>query len=477
MQILGDLIRLPERAELPLPWWHRASLGLLTGTTVWVGLSKSSKRPVPDLVVSVLNPHQWERIARFEIREDERFGVLHGIFDSIAPPTAGEEKLHNVALAESATIEDGKIHHGTIITELSGPTHAAIDEIVQAMRSKGFKDIVASPLMKNPPEIAQATVGLVSGGWVRGVNWRSLLTDCCGDAVDAVDLSRAVVSADTGHRLLRFVFPKKGAFAVKIIHLDVPGALREILNVLARRELNVLSALLRRGGAPPKMAELLAVCEPATGRIKPDYEELKRVLGEIHQRYGVRLRNVSQGRPARSTLMPVQDSDVIAHPDDVLAAIIDVLRSDLPATRNRIFLSQRWDEQGESEKYSKLIQEILKRRNFHLLEARPEQRRQLSLTSSQHVAAKMWLGRGGIVLLTRQSIAGAEISLNMAHELGFLQGQGKPVLVLIDKNLPESAVSFEKLANFRGAEVTRFDPADSGKLELNIGEWIDHNLV
>ena len=76
------------------------------------------------------------------------------------------------------------------------------------------------------------------------------------------------------------------------------------------------------------MAELLAVCEPATGRIKPDYEELKRVLGEIHQRYGVRLRNVSQGRPARSTLMPVQDSDVIAHPDDVLAAIIDVLRSD-----------------------------------------------------------------------------------------------------------------------------------------------------
>src|SRR5262245_23858070 len=118
MQILGDLISLPERPDLPLPWWHRASLGLLTDTNVWVGIAANSKRPAPDLVVSVLNPTEWDSMARFEVRHEEQFGILHGIFEAVAPSDVRDDKWHNVALAESVTIQDGKIHHGTIIAEL-----------------------------------------------------------------------------------------------------------------------------------------------------------------------------------------------------------------------------------------------------------------------------------------------------------------------------------------------------------------------
>jgi hypothetical protein len=66
---------------------------------------------------------------------------------------------------------------------------------------------------------------------------------------------------------------------------------------------------------------------------------------------------------------------------------------------------------------------------------------------------------------------GEEISLNVAHELGFLQGQGKPVLLLIDRNTPNVA-SFQKLANVRGIEVTFFDPTDPAKLRASVRQWI-----
>jgi hypothetical protein len=274
------------------------------------------------------------------------------------------------------------------------------------------------------------------------------------------------------------VFPRKGAFTVTIDHFDIPGALREILKLMAAQKLNVLSALLRRGGAEPNMATLVAVCEPLDENPRPNHDAMEFVLGQIPPKYGVQLKRISEGRAARDTLIPTQYSDIIAQPSAILAATIEEFRRDVPSGRFRIFLSQRWDDDGISDKYSRTIGQILQDLDCVLLEAKPEQRKEQFLTSFQHVAAKMWMAKGGIVLLAKHKthIRGAEISLNVAHELGFLQGQGKPVLILMDKTLPKGSVSFEKFANLRGAEVTHFDPTDSFKLRTDIQKWVERNL-
>ena len=54
MQVLGSLIRLPRDATgLPLPWWHRAPLGLQSRTHCFVSIIQRKKRPVGDIIVSV----------------------------------------------------------------------------------------------------------------------------------------------------------------------------------------------------------------------------------------------------------------------------------------------------------------------------------------------------------------------------------------------------------------------------------------
>lgn len=470
MQILGDLIRLPEHSsDIPLPWWHRASLGLLTHTTVYVGFSKAANRPAPDLIVSVLNPMEWDKMARFEIRENERPGLVHNIFEAIAPVDANEERAHNVALAESVTILDGRIHHGTIITELRGSVDRAINDVKRKLRTKGFTDVEAHPLMKDPPAIEKVSIGRVAQGWVRNVNWRDMLAECCPDAGDSVDLSRAVVSADTGHRLLRFVFPQKGTFALTIDHFDIPGALREILEVLAGQKLNILSALLRRGGAQPRMATLVAVCEPLDPSPKVTPDNMRETLRRIQPKYAVRLKAMTSGRFARDTLMPAQSSDILARPSEILTPIIESFRRGTSADRRQIFLSQRWGSDKASEKYSDMISEILSSCGGAIVEARPSQKKDPYSTGFTHVAAKMWMSEGGIVLLVKQSTAMTEISFNVAHELGFLQGQGKPVLLLMDNDLP---AHFGDFANFRGAEVTRIDPNDYTSLRDTICKWM-----
>ena len=65
-----------------------------------------------------------------------------------------------------------------------------------------------------------------------------------------------MISADTERRILRYVFPRKGAVSVSVKHSDRPGAMGEIAGALADSKLNILSSLLRRGSAPANSALL-----------------------------------------------------------------------------------------------------------------------------------------------------------------------------------------------------------------------------
>lgn len=77
-------------------------------------------------------------------------------------------------------------------------------------------------------------------------------------------------------------------------------------------------------------------------------------------------------------------------------------------------------------------------------------------TSMPQVSAKMWLSRAGLVLVSGP--VEQAFSMNLAHEAGFLQGQGKPTLVLVEEG---SQKGMESWTNAAGLVAPRFSPDDS----------------
>src|ERR1035438_6112198 len=120
MQVLGSLVQLTEdRRALPLPWWHRAPLGLLHGTPVYLALSATSKRDVGDLLVTVLDPLKWNEMVLVEGLEEDNPGVIADIFGAIPPL--------NIAMAETVTLETGDQHNVTLICEpFEGATSSSV---------------------------------------------------------------------------------------------------------------------------------------------------------------------------------------------------------------------------------------------------------------------------------------------------------------------------------------------------------------
>src|SRR4029077_17411975 len=108
MQVLGDLIRLPVSNDLPLPWWHRASLGLQSKTWCYIAIVRSQSRLMPHVIVSVLNPYHYSRTLQVRSTQPDEPGIVSNVI-------AGVTDM-NIALAESATLETGD-HQVTLICE------------------------------------------------------------------------------------------------------------------------------------------------------------------------------------------------------------------------------------------------------------------------------------------------------------------------------------------------------------------------
>src|SRR3990172_9016104 len=166
MQVLGSLIKLGTvHSALPVPWWHRSPLGLLHGTRVYVALVKSAKRPVGDLIVSVLDPARWGQMVRVDFEKADEPGVLASAFASAKPL--------NIAIAETVTVETGDKHQGSLVCE-PVDQEAVVD--IDAMRSRfetsGFtSNVRIEPFLRSLPPILWQAVTVLDHGWARDIDW------------------------------------------------------------------------------------------------------------------------------------------------------------------------------------------------------------------------------------------------------------------------------------------------------------------
>lgn len=449
--MLGDLVRLPKNNDLPIPWWHRAPLGLQSGTWCFVALVRSQQRPVPDLIVSVLDPSNWGSLRRIRCLHIDQPGVISKVVNVVTE--------FNIALAESATLESGELHEVTLFCE---PPRAAPyklpsnDTLKKRLKSAGFRKIVVNSFSPLPVEWQDA--GEIEAGWIRNVQWRPELEKRCGGKACAdIDFSRAVVSADTTNRFCRFVFPFKNACTIEVRHLDEPRVLKTITDVLYRYDLNVLSQLLRRGGAKPRNAVLVAVCEPKDGTssqipLKEVQAELERLSPHlmIHMSY-------SSGRRAERTITPREPNTVLARIPVGLVEKVRRVKSFFPATsKAAIFFSHRFVDNTRAIALSQALREALKDNNCTLLEASPDDDIRGPALVYEDVSAKMWAADAGIVLVAKLGEDQDPMGKNLPQELGFMLGQGKPLLLLVDSQLEGTSPLG---SNLDGVYAPRF-PAD-----------------
>jgi predicted amino acid-binding ACT domain protein len=478
MQVLGGLIHIPasEITSLPLSWWHRAPLGLINDTGVFVALTEVSKeRPVADLIVTVLDPNKWDRMFRLECSHKDKPGLVAQVFSAVYPL--------NIALAETVKVEKGGLHHLTLICEPASEQQDVkkeIPRIKQILRKKGFDIQEPQPLPPLPKTIWHRA-GLVEHGWVRGISWRAEIERRWSAESQLVDLERVVVSADTENRILRYVFPRRGAMTVRIRHADLPGALEEITKALQKCNLNILSALLRRGGGKGVDAELVAVCEPSTSGSEScgTDDAVKNLQSQINQKF----------RPQISANTGVNASETIysRHPEEVAARVPENILGEYKKEKKKlseqmggvmktpIFLSRRFPgSQNEAAKIAEDVRHALVDNHCVPVEAEPTMGRAPN-TIYTEVSAKLWASGAGIVLVVRETAEKPPLNMNLAYEWGFLLGQGKSVLVLVE-DVPECWEILHSFTNIAGLVVQGFarsaPSSQSNSLHAIISAWI-----
>lgn len=436
MEVLGDLVLLPESASaLPLPWWHRAPLGFLNGTHVYVGLAQSD-RPVGDIVVSALDINKWDNILRVDCKHSEETGVIASLMEAVLPL--------NIALAETVTTETGKEHHATLFCEDKGTQKVkdAIPRIKNHLKQKGFLDISVEPyLSPTRPLILSSCETIIDHGWLRGIDFLKWIEQHhLPEQRRLIDTTRAVVSADTETRILRYVFPYKGAKTVTIRHADKPGALRQIFLAFVDCKLNILSALLRRGGQRAGGAELIAVCEHKPGEDQTGgFQKLSSRIGEIDQRFNAQCR-IGEGRRA---------GDVIYFPLPLAQGLRPILV---------IRPGEAHDPQADA----------CVRRICNALEQ--QGCRPLRPADSSGLAPLMERADAAVVLCLNEGQS-PEQTFQLAHTLGFVEALYKPVLLLTPAG---SVIPFQQLIRSRFATVSEFVPGDGvpNSLEAQLATWL-----
>jgi predicted amino acid-binding ACT domain protein len=481
MEVLGDLICIPEEkgSDLPLPWWHRAPLGLSNDTRVFVALTVSNlDRPVPDLIVTVLDPNRWDRMYHLECFQEDRPGIVAQVFETVYPL--------NIALAETVKVEKDGLHHVSLICEPASDEQdvdVEVTRIQSQLRNIGFTVPEPQPRLQPLPKIVWHRAGQVEHGWVKGVDWKTEIKRRHSSVLHQIDLNRVVVSADTENRVLRFVFPRRGAMTVRIRHADEPGALADITKALQHCDLNILSALLRRGGGRGADAELVAVCEPTKGShtsdIGPIQEKVEIQVSSIDQRFRPQP-SVHEGLNAYDTIYSRHPEEIVARVPEGLSWAVQNLKRHL---RSRmvgkkevpIFLSRRFAEpSGAAMRVVDDVRHALELNGCFALEAEPTVGRDPN-TIYTEVSSKMWVSKGGIILVVKETAEKPPLSLNLAHEWGFLLGQGKSVLVLVEDGIECWKViqSFSNLAGVTVHGFNRHDPNDSRKSAYSvISSWI-----
>jgi len=441
MEVLGSLIKLRSNNSLPLPWWHRAPLGFIHGTTIHMALvkNKSRQEPTVDLILSVLDPTKWKYVIRVDVWGNDRPGFISKVYDSVFPL--------NIAITETVTLETGEKHHITLICEPKD--NAAIKgmqplEYIERERKRITDKLALYPGIFAPKikqffeesldEVWHKRV-VVEHGWIQNSDWLKKLNDLYPDINQKIDLTMAVVSADTTKRLMRYIFPYKGAILINVQHADEPGVLRDITKALRKSNLNILSSFLRRGGVPYGDAEFVAVCESSERKSQKDFEfQIRDEIKSLPPEHRTDLKKISDGLPITKSMIHPR------HPDDFIITIPEEISYGLKKYKNKIhdgkipiFISKRFiNDDDRLQKISQTICSTLEQEDYCPIIAVPESTK--SSSSREQIYTPMWYCHAVIVIVASTD-QGRAFGLNQAHEVGFFEGQNKPVLYLVqDKN-------------------------------------------
>lgn len=481
MYILTNRLVSLREGALPLPWYHRAPLGLMSGTPVHVALQPAQKR-FGDLIVSIVDPENWPFVQEVSASRPDQPGVLADAYDEVQPL--------NIVFAEAVTVDAGSRHDARLVLEPYYPmledevqdVRAQVQEQIKELRASlkelGFGKSRAKPVYSDYIEPAWMDIGGIKFGWVELDGLREAVMKQVDEVPEAesYDLETAVISADTERRILRYVFPRKGAVSVSVTHSDRPGAMGAIADALAGHQLNILSSLLRRGSVPARKAEVVLVVEPTDETVDPEEVESRARAALDNLSYKLRVRvDVSQPVKAEEVLYPRRPHEIAVRPSTALEAEIRQIRDGVPDDMLPVFISRRFLDL--SDKYSREVveelQEALAEYGCVALEATP--RGGADQPASDAVKARMWASQAAILLVVSTPTDDIEFSHNLAHECGFMQGQGKPLLPLVDKDVKDSVTGH---ANLQGLQLSTFDRASAlesdrpNSISAAVRQWV-----
>ncbi len=414
----------------------------------------------------------------------------------------------NIALAEGVTVDHRGFYHVSLVCELLDSTSSDSErepnpelvarrkESLQNMANKikaalskvGFEgwysdepQVTPEPALRWVRWVQNARI---ETGLIRGVEWHSEIRRLAATDADAdqYDFARAVVSCNTRQRLVRFVFPKKGAVSIKVQHADTPGALAELTQTLGDNlRLNILSSILRRGGAKEVgNSVLIAVCEP-TAQSTDAQNALKQVeqlgvnlpdnikknlldpftslrkridteLGAIPPRFRAKW-TVSKGRRWMDSLYLKHPDDIgVRVPSSLKAAVEQVVREEVEPGCIPVFLSRRFaGANAHTDRLLEKIRSTLSKNDCQAIEATPTAGTEHP--TIQQVESRLWACKMGIVLVTALQDTDS-LSMNLAHEYGFISGQGKPVVFLVESS--ERDKISRLISNLQGIVVEEF---------------------
>ena len=475
MYVLGSMIHVPgPERRVPIPWWHRAALGFEHETQVFASITQPTRERPGELLVSVLDLDRWAEHKSLRYEREDAPGVVEDVL--------GDVPQWNIALGETVTVEGGRAHHVDLICETyRNPSARGQPVSHNASDSPGFSQRSLRPF---PVPFVWSRLGVIEHGWARfrthgeGRTWRAELEQQLRDIgrLDHFDLDKLVLSGDTDSRLFRAIVPRKGAVLVSIEHADEPGVLRRLAGTLRQAEVNILSSLLKRGGAAPRNAILVAVCEPSNSATTGDLAaRIRAGMSALPHSLRVDPRIDERGLSPESVIYSRHPEDIVAKVPAHLRARVQELRALAPLAAMPVFLSRRFLA-GRAEHYAAKVREILTALGCHVVEAAP-----LSggtRTSLDEVSAAMWASRAGIVLAVEaEHESDVSFSLNLAHEFGFMQGQGKPLLLLVEAN-SRVEKELDTWSNVKGITAPRFDRslalADTSdkSIAFRVRQWI-----
>jgi hypothetical protein len=279
MEILAGLIELDNRDLLPLPWYNRPALGLVSGTHVSVAPVTSapvSKDCPPDIIVTPLTIGNLKCTSSIVIDLSEDLGSIKRVLERVG-------NKFNIALMETVTIDQRSKHRITLVLEPPRGVSAtsynnSLTKLLKKLKDElgattpfqpsrmSDEDIQPYRLANNGIDFGQPQPSKVYDGHVEIDEVRKWIDERYGHLKDRFDFNRVVISSNTEARFIRYIFPRQGAFEVHVPHQDVPTAMQNLTSSLTRLRYNILLSRISKSESPDprkhQSSVTVAICEP-----------------------------------------------------------------------------------------------------------------------------------------------------------------------------------------------------------------------